>query len=359
MSSDRINCKNLKSVELINGEAGKYLTLTFRQTTGGLIVNLPEKSFEDLAYVLKLSFDGKIPALDKYAEINCIPYYYLIPAIPGDNSGNIVLGSDLTLIAKRKDLANQWKLVSLGKGYYKILNRENSKKVFECVNSANEPVITDFSGKDNQIWKIENSFNGLLKISNKQFPERILSINTTLAEGNKAAMLNTDSGSFFGWKLKEVCEIIQSAYKENSIPGTIEAEDFDNGCRDDAYYDKDNINEGGEYRLNSGVDIETCSAGGYNVGWTKAGEWMAFTVTISESSEYRVSFYIASALDNAMAHLECDGTDITGVIPIPNTGAYQKWEVVSKTAKLEAGEHILKLVIDADGLNLDKIVFEE
>jgi alpha-L-fucosidase len=356
LSSDRIDCKDLKSVELINGEAGKYLSLTFRQTNEGLIINLPEKSFEDLAYVLKLSFDGKIPALNKYADVDCTPYYYLIP---GDNSGNLVLGSDLTLTGKRKDLANQWKLVSLGRGYYKILNRENNKKVFEYVDSANEPVITDFSVKDNQIWKIENSFNGLLKISNKQFPNRILSINITLTEGNKAAMLNTDNGSFFGWKLREVCEIMQSAYKTNSIPGTIEAEDFDNGCRDDAYYDKDNINEGGEYRLNSGVDIETCSAGGYNVGWTKADEWMAYTVTIGKTSEYRISFYIASALDNAMAHLECNGTDITGVIAIPNTGAYQKWEVVSRTAKLEAGEYILKFVIDADGLNLDKIVFEE
>jgi alpha-L-fucosidase len=356
LSSDRINCQNLKSVELINGEAGKYLSLTFKQTTEGLIVNLPEKSFEDLAYVLKLSFDGKIPALDKYAEINCTPYYYLVP---GDNSGNLVLGSDLTLSVKIKYLENQWKLESLGRGYYMILNRENNKKVFECGISDLELAISNFSGKDNQIWKIENSLNGLLKISNKQLPNRILSINTTLTEGNKAAMLNTDNGAFFGWKLKEVCEIIQSAYKTNSIPGIIEAEDFDNGCPDDAYYDKDDINEGGKYRLSSGVDIESCSAGGYNVGWTKANEWMAYTVTISKSSEYRVSFYIASDSDNSMAHLECNGTDITGVIAIPNTGAFQKWEVVSRTVKLEAGEYILKFFIDADGLNLDKMEFEE
>jgi alpha-L-fucosidase len=356
LSSDRINCQNLKFVELINGEAGKYLSLTFKQTTEGLIVNLPEKSFEDLAYVLKLSFDGKIPALDKYAEINCTPHYYLVP---GDNSGNLVLGSDLTLSGKRKDLANQWKLESLGRGYYIILNRENNKKVFECGISDHELAISDFSGRDNQIWKIENSFNGLLKISNKQFPHSILSVDSILTEGNSAALLNTDNGSFFGWKLKEVCEIKQSAYKSNSIPGTIEAEDFDNGCPDDAYHDKDDINEGGKYRLNSGVDIENCSAGGYNVGWTRAGEWIAYTVTISKSSKYLVSFYIASASDNTMAHLECDGTDITGVIAFPNTGAFQKWEVVNRTIKLNAGEHILKLVVDGDGLNLDKMVFEE
>jgi alpha-L-fucosidase len=64
-SPDRINLKGLKSVELINGEAGKYLPLTFQQNAEGLTVHLPERSFEELAYVLKLSFDGEIPSLNK------------------------------------------------------------------------------------------------------------------------------------------------------------------------------------------------------------------------------------------------------------------------------------------------------
>ena len=109
LSSDRIDLKNLKSVELINGEAGKYLPLTFKQDAEGLIVNLPERSFEELAYVLKLKFDGKIPTLDKYADLNCTPYYYIVP---GENTGSIVLGSDLKLTGKRKNTANQWKLES-------------------------------------------------------------------------------------------------------------------------------------------------------------------------------------------------------------------------------------------------------
>jgi hypothetical protein len=42
-----------------------------------------------------------------------------------------------------------------------------------------------------------------------------------------------------------------------------------------------------------------------------------------------------------------------------NPGAYQKWDVLKKTIKLEAGEQLMKLVIDTEGLNLDKMVFEE
>ncbi len=139
LSSDRIDLKNLKSVELINGEAGKYLPLTFKQDAEGLIVSLPERSFEELAYVIKFKFDGKIPTLDNYADLNCTPYYYIVP---GENTGGIVLGSDLTLTGKRKNNANQWKLESAGKGYYKILNREQGEMVLECSASNHELVIS-------------------------------------------------------------------------------------------------------------------------------------------------------------------------------------------------------------------------
>lgn len=363
LSSDRIDCKNLKSVELINGEAGNYLPLTFKQNAEGLIVNLPERSFKELAYVLKLSFDDKIPPLDKYVDFNCTPHYYLVP---GDNPGSLVLGSDLTLTGKRKDITNQWKLESAGKGIYKILNRENSEKVFECSISNHDLILSNFSGKENQFWRIENSYNGLLKISNKQFPNIILSLNTAVTEGNKATLLNSENGSSFGWKLIEVCELKQEAFAEgmdfhkpHSIPGTIEAEDFDTGCPGDAYYDRDEINEGGQYRLKEGVDIEKCAAGGYNVGWTHTGEWMGYTVNVSKSAMYQISFYIASSMDSPKLHLEYTGADKTGIISIPNTAGFQNWEVIKKTAKLDAGKHVLKLVVDGDYFNLDKMVFEE
>lgn len=356
LSSDRIDCKNLKSIELINGEAGKYLPLTFKQDTEGLVIALPERSFEDLAYVLRLSFDGRIPPLDKYADLNCAPHYYLVP---GDNTGSLVLGSDLTLTAKRKDPATQWNLGSVGKGLYKILNREDSKKVFECSTSSHDLVISNFASQDNQIWEIENAHNGLFRISNKQFPNLMLSANTPLTEGSRIGLLNSGNSFSFGWKLIEVCEIKQEAFKPHHIPGTIEAEDFDIGCPGDAYYDRDDINEGGQYRLNQGVDIEKCAVGGYNAGWTHAGEWMAYTVTLSQSASYKIAFYVASAYDSGKLHLECDGVDKTGIISIPNTGGFQNWEVVEKTVNLDAGQHVLKLVVDGDYFNVDKMVFEE
>ena len=263
LSSDRIDLKNLKSVELINGGAGKYLPLMVKQNAEGLLVSLPEQTFEELAYVLKLSFNGRIPILDNYADLNCTPYYYLVPS---DNVGNLMLGPNLTLTGKSKNIANQWKLESAGKGFYKILNREHSDMVFECSTASHELAQSHVARTDNQLWKIEHAFNGLLKISNKQFSNIILSVNSPLADGIKAGLLDSENGASFGWKLLEVCEMKQEAFKPHTIPCTIEAEDFDIGCPGDAYYDKDDINQGGQYRLNEGVDIEKCSTGGYNVG---------------------------------------------------------------------------------------------
>jgi alpha-L-fucosidase len=355
LASGKIDLKNLKSVELINGAAGKYLPATYKQSETGLLVTLPDRSFEDLAYVLKLTFNGKISKLDKYAILDCLPHYFLVP---GDNTGSAVLGSDLTLSNKRKNRANQWKLESAGNGLYKILNREKDGFAFECSTAGNNPVIAHITGKDNQLWKMENSYNALIKISNKQFPDMILSVSSPIKEGAKAGFLASAQGASFGWKLLEVCEMMQDAFIPHTIPCTIEAEDFDNGCPGDAYFDRDEVNEGGQYRT-GGVDIEKCSAGGYNVGWTHAGEWMAYTVTVSKPATYQVSFTIASSYDSGKFHLECDDTDKTGIISVPNTQGFQNWQVIKKNVTLDAGQHVLKLVVDGDLWNIDKMIFEE
>ena len=86
---------------------------------------------------------------------------------------------------------------------------------------------------------------------------------------------------------------------------------------------------------------------------------MAYTVTVSKSAAYQISFYCSSAYDSGKLHLECDGTDKTGVIPIPNTQGFQNWEVARKTVRLDAGQHVLKLIAEGDYFNLDKMVFEE
>ena len=357
LSSDRIDCRTLASVELLEGEAGKYLPLSFKQDAAGLHVAMPKQRLsEELAYALKLRFQGRIPKVDMYADLTGARHYLLSP---GDNTCKLVLGSELSLSGKRRNTSSQWKLRSVGRGMYLILNREDSTQALECSLSGHDLALARDEGKENQIWKIDIAHNGVFRISNKHFPNVLLSAPARCAEGKRVGLSDATNGPGSGWRLEAVCEMKGEAFHPHTIPGSIEAEDFDTGCPGDAYYDSNGINEGGQYRQRGGVDIEKCAAGGYNVGWTHAGEWMAYTVAISKAASYEISFSVASAYDSGKLHLECDGVDMTGPVAVPATQGFQNWQVVKRTVKLEAGPHVLRLVIDGDNVNLDNMLFVE
>ncbi len=73
-----------------------------------------------------------------------------------------------------------------------------------------------------------------------------------------------------------------------SLPGVIHAENFDVGFEGVAYHDSDQTNNGGQYRLTEGVDIENSgdTGGGYDIGWTAGGEWMKYTVNVASTGTY-------------------------------------------------------------------------
>jgi alpha-L-fucosidase len=347
LSASRIDLKKFKKVELINGLAGNYLPLHFNQDETGLTIQLPEKTMNELAYVLKLSFDGTIPALNNYAEINCTPYYYLSP----DGKPSPVLGAAGVLSNDRKNREQQWRLEKVGNGIYKIINRKDESTLLAATENGIATEKAD--GTNKQLWKISHSFNGMLKIENLQFAKRAL----TMIDNN--VVLSNRGEHLTGWQFLEVCETKQTAFKPNNIPGTIEVEDFDKGCPGDAWYDKDEQNSGGKYRPDQGMDIEVCAAGGYNIGWSNSGEWMAYTLNVDKTGKYKVLIYIATVADAGKLHLEFNGINKTGTIEVPNTGGYQNWQEVEATVNLEKGTHMMKLMIDnaPSGLNLDKMVF--
>jgi hypothetical protein len=78
-----------------------------------------------------------------------------------------------------------------------------------------------------------------------------------------------------------------AAQQPSSIPGTIQAEDFDDGVNGATYRDTTSGNSGGQYRATD-VDIELTSDsnGLYNVGWVFAGEWINYTVNVATAGAY-------------------------------------------------------------------------
>jgi hypothetical protein len=144
-----------------------------------------------------------------------------------------------------------------------------------------------------------------------------------------------------------------------SIPGTIEAENYDDGGEGVGYHDVDATNQGGQQRTNQGVDIEatTDATGTYDVGWTAAGEWLNFTVNVTSTSMYTLLARVASPNSGKSFHVEIDGTNI-GSIAVPTTGAWQTFQTVSVTTPtISAGSHMMRIVMDTDGFNLNYVSF--
>ena len=63
LSNEKISLENLAGVSLLGPEEGFYIPLEYYQDDNALNLSLPEKPGEELAYVIKLNFKGKIPDL--------------------------------------------------------------------------------------------------------------------------------------------------------------------------------------------------------------------------------------------------------------------------------------------------------
>lgn len=142
------------------------------------------------------------------------------------------------------------------------------------------------------------------------------------------------------------------------IPGTFQAEDYDIGGQGISYFDSDSGNTGGAYR-NGYVDIEatTDAGGGYDVGWTVAGEYLKYTVDVAATGYYDFIFRTANGSGAAGAFNLLSGTDT--IIPstsAPVTGGYQKWtNVTVNKVYLQKGRQIFTFDILSGGFNLNYV----
>jgi len=137
-----------------------------------------------------------------------------------------------------------------------------------------------------------------------------------------------------------------------SVPGTIEAEDFDTGYPGQGSQDSDIGNNGGEYREGD-VDIESSSEGGFNVGWINSEEWLEYTIDVESAGEYLLEMRVASPQIGGPFRVEIDGVDATGTLLAPLTGGYQDWFTMSKEVALEAGPQVMRFTTEGGGGNFN------
>ena len=142
------------------------------------------------------------------------------------------------------------------------------------------------------------------------------------------------------------------------IPGRIEAENYDIngiGSGNSSYSDNDSENRGGVYRKD-GVDIYE-GGNNYAIGYTQEGEWLEYTVNVTETRKYGICAFVASGTESSSFSLLLDDKEIVPSTKVPKTG--EDWNVydVLELGEVEftEGEHVLKLLITGNYVNIDWI----
>ena len=141
-----------------------------------------------------------------------------------------------------------------------------------------------------------------------------------------------------------------------TIPGIIEAENFDVGGEGAAYYDFEAENRGGAYR-NEGVDITYIAPNEFAVGYIVNNEWLEYTVDIAEDGYYDFGFRYSTLRLTGNVSVELAGEVLFSGFQLPNTrrGVDYYTTIVKPEVWMKKGINTLRLNFLTDGYNLDKI----
>jgi uncharacterized protein involved in high-affinity Fe2+ transport len=145
-----------------------------------------------------------------------------------------------------------------------------------------------------------------------------------------------------------------------AVPGTVQAENYDTGGQGVAY-NVTSVNGSADSYRSDGVDLEatTDTGGGYDLGWTAAGQWFKYTVNVATAGTYTVGLRLAAptAVTDALHIDNSAGTNLSGNVTAPATGGYQTWTTVTVTVTLPAGTQTLTVDQDNAGWNINYLTF--
>ena len=135
----------------------------------------------------------------------------------------------------------------------------------------------------------------------------------------------------------------------------IEAEDYKAGTNGTEYFDFDNdINRGGAYRLDEGVDVEVTGDvdGDFNVGYIQSGEFLTYDVDVAEAGEYNIKLRVAANED--AQSLEVVAGEETYTANFDFTGSFQTYiDVIIPNVNLAAGAQELRLNATSSAFNIN------
>jgi endo-1,4-beta-xylanase len=151
----------------------------------------------------------------------------------------------------------------------------------------------------------------------------------------------------------------KSAYHEQSIPGIIEAENYDEGGQYISYFDRDAGNSGGAYRTDA-VDV-TSTSDGYALTNMEDGEWLYYTLHQVLAGTYDIHFRVSSDVTTANRSVKAllNGEVLGNVEPV-NTSGLENWETLTlQNITISPGgeDQVLRLEIKEGDFHLDYVEF--
>lgn len=105
------------------------------------------------------------------------------------------------------------------------------------------------------------------------------------------------------------------------------------------------------YDAMSGVQTQTTvdTAGGFNVGWIEAGDWMDYKINVPTAGTYVVNFRVAKQYGDGQLQVRNAAGTALATLNVPITGNWQNWTTINGTVTLPAGTQVLRVhVVQGD-----------
>ncbi|MET8847002.1 alpha-L-fucosidase [Amycolatopsis sp. NPDC004625] len=209
LGSNRINLATLTSVQLLGPAAGGVTNLPTRTQDGsGLHITMPSANppFDALAYVVKLTFSGPIPAPGSgplptgWARIANVTTGLVL-----DGGGSVASGSRLKQWNWDGSTNLQWQLADAGGGYYRLVNRTNGLVADSNGNAANGATCLEATsnGSTNQQWRLNSLGNGRYQIVNRGTGTALDGMGSTAA-GSDAGLWAPNNSTNNQWTITGV-----------------------------------------------------------------------------------------------------------------------------------------------------------
>jgi hypothetical protein len=161
---------------------------------------------------------------------------------------------------------------------------------------------------------------------------------------------------------------VAQPFVAHTIPGTIQAADYDLGRNGTAYFDDyaartdfakhDPHNQGGAYR-NDGVDVlavADAASKGYAVGHTTTGEWLNYTVTVPKAGTFALQARLTNPTKAAAKlAVRLDNHKVVATVTVEPGAAWQT--VAAGTVALPAGKSTVQLYVEQPGATISWLRF--